>query len=173
MISLLKILNENSLTTKVFKITFPTEKTWYGQKDDRKDANSFLNYMISNSKNPTLSDVKIYKEIRDTLNKNDIKCEVVWEGNKNEVSKVLENFIKNDINHINKFLHGKTTTSFSKNIIPIPSEEIFKTPNGIYLNKMYLDIKPELKKRINLKNYINKGTSIFYKIINTDSVKII
>jgi len=38
---------------------------------------------------------------------------------------------------------------------------------------MYLTIKPELKKRINIKDYINKGTSIFYKIKNEDKIKIL
>lgn len=173
MISLLRIIEQIQSTTKIFKLTFPNEKTWYGQKDDRKDANSFLNYMISNSKNPTLSNVKIYKEIRNVLDKNNIKCEVVWEGDKNEVPKVLEKFIKDDINHINKFVQSKPTTNFHKDIISVPSEEIFKTPNGVYINKMYLNIKPELKKRVNIKNYINKGTSVFYKIINSNSIKVI
>jgi len=86
--------------TKIFKVIFSDGDTWYGQKHDRKDANSFLNYLLSNTKNDHISTHNnlLNKKISDTVNKSTIKCEVVWEGNRNESNKVLESFIKNDDN---------------------------------------------------------------------------
>jgi hypothetical protein len=161
--------------TKIFKITFSDGDTWYGQKHDRKDAKSFLNYLLSNTKNDHKSTHNnlLNKKINNTVNKNNIQCEIVWEGDRSESNSILESFIKSDQNSINKLKSGKPQTNFNIKPISIPKEELFKTPSGIYINKMYLSIKPELKSRINIKDYINKGTSVFYKINDEKKINII
>jgi len=63
--------------TKIFKVIFSDGDTWYGQKHDRKDANSFLNYLLSNTKNDHISTHNnlLNKKISDTVNKDLIGSE--------------------------------------------------------------------------------------------------